>query len=103
MSNPPTDYDQDYALADLLGAPCLCEICKQECTLDGDNNYCTACQELVDALDANEALSCADVVRILQDEVARRDLPLLQPITVRPVELNAKLWAEWKRIAEGIE
>jgi hypothetical protein len=27
-------------------------------------------------------------------------IPVLEPITVKPVELDALLWAEWKRIAE---
>ena len=101
MSHIPTDYDQDYAAMDLAGDSIPCTVCRNAPATDED--YCAACAELVAALDANEALSCADVIRILQDEVARRDIPLLQPITVRPVELNAKLWAEWRRIAEGIE
>jgi len=34
------------------------------------------------------------------DELA--PLPVLKPIEVKPVELNAQLWAEWKRIAEKL-
>jgi hypothetical protein len=33
------------------------------------------------------------------DEAETVVIPILQPITVRPVELNAKLWAEWKAMA----
>jgi predicted amidophosphoribosyltransferase len=38
----------------------------------------------------------------LQDGKDEDDIPVLQPITVRPVELNAQLWSEWKRLAEKL-
>lgn len=80
MSYIPGDREDDTALSDLL-AEHRCELCGDECVLQGDNNYCSPCQDLVDAEETAELSQLA--------------LPILQPITVRPVELNAELWAEW--------
>ena len=63
-----------------------CEICGKACTLHGDNNWCDVCQERID--------------REEQEAETVRDLPILRPIEQRPVELNAVLWQEWKRLAE---
>jgi tRNA isopentenyl-2-thiomethyl-A-37 hydroxylase MiaE len=74
----------------------------------------------MDIIDADDSIPCgrkaaeaalqivadwereADVAKQM-DAYAAGDLPeipVLEPITVRPVELNAVLWDEWKRIAE---
>ena len=58
-----------------------CELCGEPCTLHGDANYCDACQRQVDL----------------------EEIPVLQPITVRPVELNADLWKEWIVDREELE
>jgi hypothetical protein len=76
----------DLILAELLPAPIFCELCGRECQLHDDNNWCDECEARTEA---EEAAMLAE-------------LPLLEPITARPVELNAQLWAEWKRIAEKL-
>jgi hypothetical protein len=81
----PDDYDQFYAELDAR-TEFPCEICGEACTLHGDNNYCDVCQERID--------------REEQEAETVRDLPILRPIEQRPVELNAVLWQEWKRLAE---
>jgi hypothetical protein len=91
MSILDQDYDKFYAELDAREAAGIapCEICGKPTKLYGDANYCPQCQARVD-LEEQEA----DTVRAL---------PILQPITERPVELNAKLWAEWKSMAANIQ
>lgn len=62
--------------------PHRCEICQKSLSVEG-RDYCLACAAIEDA-----------------EEAAARALPVLKPIEQRPVELDAKLWSEWKRIAE---
>jgi hypothetical protein len=85
MSHIPDDYDQFYAELDAAEArgEAPCEICGKRCVLQGDNNYCVPCQRQVDLEEQN-----ADTVVI----------PILQPITIRPVEINHELFAAAKRI-----
>lgn len=83
MSYQPGDrFDEPLFDSDEV----CCEICGEACTLHGDNNWCDACQAKVD--------------REEQEAETVRDLPILRPIAQRPVELNAVLWQEWKRLAE---
>jgi hypothetical protein len=81
--NPPDDYDQAWLEADRERIV-LCDDCKQDYPVDGDD-VCAGCRILRDIEETAETV---------------RDLPILKPIEQRPVELNAVLWREWRRISE---
>lgn len=83
---PGDEYHQDEPF--FTEDECRCEICGEVCELEGDANYCDSCEAQVDREESE-----AETVR---------DLPVLRPIPERPVELNAKLWSEWKRLAEKL-
>jgi hypothetical protein len=86
---------------DLIAEPPLCVICKDAPATSDD--YCAPCQALVDELDADVAMNCQEFEAALQVAVAaRRAFPILRPITVKPVELNAQLWAEVRRETEKL-
>ena len=86
--DPPFDWEGD--------GPILCVICKDAPATDDD--YCAPCAALVAELDADVAMNCQEFEAALQVAVAaRRAFPILRPITVKPVELNAQLWAEVRR------
>jgi hypothetical protein len=65
--------------------PHRCERCAKSLSVEG-SDYCLACGELEAAEEAAATVA----------------LPILQPIPERPVELNAVLWQEWKRLAEKL-
>jgi hypothetical protein len=76
MSHIPDDYDQFWSEFD-NPPPALCELCGKAPMVDGFD-YCAPCQAHVD----------------------RSELPMLEPIAVKPVELDAAKWAEWRAEAD---
>jgi hypothetical protein len=97
----PYDLDAvDTSLAELLDEAPTCDLCRQFEPAPHDD-YCAACRALMTRLDADEAVSCAAAVKIIEEELAARKerlrpLPVLEPITIKPVELDEKLWGEWR-------
>jgi hypothetical protein len=82
----PDDYDQFWSDFDQAKFY-RCERCHKSLAADGDD-YCVGCRAQIDH---EESL-----------EETMPSIPVLQPIIERPVELNAQLWAEWKKIAERL-
>jgi hypothetical protein len=102
----PYDLDAvDTSLAELLDETPTCDLCRQFEPAPHDD-YCGACRALMTRLDADEAVSCAAAVKIIEEELqARKErlkpIPVLEPITIKPVELDAALWAGFKAEAQS--
>jgi hypothetical protein len=73
-----------------------CERCGDYDCVSGNAIFCDRCVALEEA----EAAVVEQMDRYIAGELP--EIPVLEPITVRPVELNAALWQEWKRIAEKL-